>query len=71
MTSPNPSHSTFTKKDNILSNFPPSDGLLVLGRTGLGATLFFSLPILILPMREVCDSDLLDGRMGVCMMVWK
>lgn len=45
-------HHDHTDQDNILSNFPSSDGLLVLGRTGVGATLFFSLPILILPMRE-------------------
>ncbi|GAB5035163.1 sodium-coupled neutral amino acid [Nannochloropsis oceanica] len=40
-------------KDDILNNFPSSDGLIFLGRLGLGATLFFSLPILLLPMREV------------------
>jgi hypothetical protein len=49
-----PQHRTHTHtQDNILTNFPSSDGLMLLGRTGLGATLFFSLPILILPMREV------------------
>jgi len=40
-------------QDDILNNFPSSDGLIFLGRLGLGATLFFSLPILLLPMREV------------------
>ena len=39
-------------KDDILSNFPSDDRLLLLGRVGLATTLFTSIPILVLPTRQ-------------------
>lgn len=43
-------------QDDILLNYPPNDRLLLVARLGLAGTLFFSIPVILLPARQVGES---------------
>jgi len=47
---------------NILLNFAADDKLATIGRIGLLMTVVFSLPLLVLPCRDVCEKILLTCR---------